>query len=63
MFHAEHYGDIFFHVHQLLRKLEGHLQLHVPLFIPPPYPVVSQYILFYEVRRNMKTHQEEENSR
>ena len=53
-FHAEHDGDIYFHVQQLLRKLEGLLQPHVSLFIPPPYPVLSQYIPFYEVRRNLK---------
>ena len=23
-------------------------------FYPPPYPVISQYIPFYEVRRNIK---------
>ena len=54
-FHAEHDGDIYFHVQELLRKLEGLLQPHVSLFIPPPYPVLSQYIPFYEVRRNIKT--------
>ena len=53
-FHAEHDGCIYFHVQQLLRKLEGLLQQHVSLFIPPPYPVLSQYIPFYEVRRNIK---------
>ena len=53
-FHAEHDGDIYFHVQQLLRKLEGLLQPHVSLFIPPPSPVLSQYIPFYEVRRNIK---------
>ena len=52
-FHAEHDGDIYFHVQQLLRKLEGLLQPHVSLFIPPPSPVLSQYIPFYEVRRNI----------
>ena len=55
-FHAEHDGHNYFHVKQLLRKLEGLLQPHVSLFIPPPYPVLSQYIPFYEVRRNIKTH-------
>ena len=55
-FHAEHDGCIYFHVQQLLRKLEGLLQPHVSLFIPPPSPVLSQYIPFYEVRRNIKTH-------
>ena len=53
-FHAEHDGCIYFHVQQLLRKLEGILQPHVSLFIPPPSPVLSQYIPFYEVRRNIK---------
>ena len=28
-FHAEHGGDIYFHVQQFLRKLEGLLQPHV----------------------------------
>ena len=54
-FHAEHDGCIYFHVQQLLRKLEGLLQPHVSLFIPPPSPVLSQYIPFYEVRWNIKT--------
>merc|ERR1712154_9552 len=53
-FHAEHDRCIYFHVQQLLRKLEGLLQPHVSLFIPPPSPVLSQYIPFYEVRRNIK---------
>ena len=53
-FHAEHDGDIHFHVQQFLRKLEGLLQPHLSLFIPPPSPVLSQYIPFYEVRRNIK---------
>ena len=53
-FHAEHDGDTHFHVQQLLRKLEGLLQPHVSLYIPPPSPVLSQYIPFYEVRRNIK---------
>ena len=53
-FHAEQDGCIYFHVQQLLRKLEGLLQPHVSLFIPPPSPVLSQYIPFYEVRRNIK---------
>ena len=53
-FHAEHDGYNYFHVKQLLRKLEGLLQPHVSLFIPPPSPVLSQYIPFYEVRRNIK---------
>ena len=53
-FHAEHNGDIYFHVQQLLRKLDGIIQPHVSLFIPPPSPVLSQYIPFYEVRRNIK---------
>merc|ERR1712154_680049 len=53
-FHTEHDGCIYFHVQQLLRKLEGLLQPHVSLFIPPPSPVLSQYIPFYEVRRNIK---------
>ena len=52
-FHAEHDGDIYFHVQQFLRKLEGLLQPHVPLFIHPLYPLLSQYIPFYEVRRNI----------
>ena len=43
-FHAEHDGQIHFHLQQCLRKLEGLLQPHVSLFIPPPYPVLSQYI-------------------
>ena len=54
VFPAEHDCDIYFHVQQLLRKLEGLLQPHVSLFIPPPDPVLSQYIPFYEVRRNIK---------
>ena len=37
-----------------LQKLEGFLQPQVSLFIPPPYPVLMQYIPFYEVRRNIK---------
>ena len=53
-FHAEHDGDIYFHVQQSLRMFKGLLQPHVSLFIPPPYPVLSQYIPFYEVRRNIK---------
>ena len=53
-FHAEHDGHNYFNVKQLLRKLEGLLQPHVSLFIPPPSPVLSQYIPFYEVRRNIK---------
>ena len=53
-FHAEQDGCIYFHVQQLLRKLEGLLQPHVSLFIPPPSPVLSQYIPFYEVRQNIK---------
>ena len=52
-FHTEHDGDIYFHVQQLLRKLEGLLQPHVSLFIPSPSPVLSQYIPFNEVRRNI----------
>ena len=52
-FHAEHDGDIYFYVQQFLWKLEGLLQPNVSLFIPPPYPVLSQYIPFYEVRRNI----------
>ena len=55
-FHAEHDGDIYLHVQQLSRKLEGLLQPHASLFIPPPYPVLSQYIPFYEVRRNIKNY-------
>ena len=35
-FHAEHDGDIYFHVQQFLQKLEGLLQHHVSLFIPLP---------------------------
>ena len=35
-FHAEHDGDIYFYVQQLLWKLEGLLQPHVSLFIPSP---------------------------
>ena len=58
-FHAEHDGCIYFHVQQLLRKLEGLLQPHVSLFIPPPSPVLSQYIPFYEVRRNIKKYVKE----
>ena len=53
-FHAEHDGDIYFYVQQILWKLEGLSQPHVSLFIPLPYPVLSQYIPFYEVRRNIK---------
>ena len=53
-FHTEHDGSIFFHVQQFLQKLEGLLQHHVSPFIPPS-PVLSQYIPFYEVRRNIKT--------
>ena len=53
-FHAEHDGHNYFHLKQLLRKLEGLLQPHGSLFIPPPSPVLSQYIPFYEVRRNIK---------
>merc|ERR1712154_315492 len=56
-FNAEHDGHNYFHVKQLLRKLEGLLQRHVSLFIPPPSPVLSQYIPFYEVRRKIKTQQ------
>ena len=41
-FHAEHDGDIYFHVQQLLWKLEGLLQPCVSLFVPPPYPVLSR---------------------
>ena len=52
---AEHDGDIYFHVKQFLRKLEGLLQPHMPPFIPPPSPVLSQYIPFYEGKRNIKT--------
>ena len=52
-FHAEQDGDIYFHAQQLLRMLEGLLQPHLSLFIPPPSPVRSQYIPFYEVRRNI----------
>ena len=54
-FHAEHDGHNYFDVKQLLRKLEGLLQPHVSLFFPPPSPVLSQYIPFYEVRRNIKS--------
>ena len=54
-FQAEHNGDIYFHVQQFLPKLEGLLQPHVSLFIPPPYPLLLQYIPFYEERRNIKT--------
>ena len=50
-FHAEHDGDIYFHLHIFLRKLEGLLQPHVSPFIPNP--VLSQYIMFYEGRRNI----------
>ena len=57
LFHPEHDGDIYFHVQQFLQKLDGLLQPHQSLFIPPPYPVLSQYILFYEVRQNIKTKQ------
>ena len=53
-FHAEHVVDIYFHVQHVLRKLEGLLQPNVSLFIPPPSLVLSQYITFYEVRRNIK---------
>ena len=53
-FHAEHDAVIHFHVQQLLRKLDGFLQPHVSLFIPPASAVLSQYIPFYEVRRNIK---------
>ena len=53
-FHADHDVDIHFHVQQLLRNLEGLLQLHLSPFIPPPFSVLSQYISFYEVRWNMK---------
>ena len=52
-FPAEHDGNIYFHVQLCLQKLEGLLQHHVSPFIPPS-PVLSQYILFYEVRRNIK---------
>ena len=51
---AEHDVDIYFHVQQFLQKLEGLLQHHVSPFIPPS-PVLSQYIPFYEVRRNIKS--------
>ena len=51
-FPAEHDGDIYFHVQQFLQNLEGLLQHHVSPFIPPS-PVLSQYIPFYEVRRNI----------
>ena len=53
-FPAKHDGDIYFHVQQFLQKLEGLLQHHVSPFIPPPSPVLSQYIPFYEVRRDIK---------
>ena len=53
-FPAEDDGAIYFHVQQVLQKLEGLLQHHVPPFIPHPSPVLSQYIPFYEVRRNIK---------
>ena len=56
-FHAENDGDAYIHVQQLLRKLEGLLQSNVSLFIPPPSPVLLQYIPFYEIRRNIKTRQ------
>ena len=52
-FHAEHDGAIYFHVQNFFRKLEGLLQPHVSLFIPLPYLILSQYIPFYEVRRNI----------
>ena len=53
-FHAEHDGGIYVYVQQFLWKLEGLLKPHLSLFIPPPYPVLSQYIPFYEVRWNIK---------
>ena len=60
-FHAEHEGDIYFHIQQLLRKIEGLLQPLVSLFIlPPPPPVLSQCIPFYEVRWNIKSTQGEQ---
>ena len=52
-FHAEHDVNVYFHVQQFLQMLEGLLQPQVSLFIPPPYSVLSQYILFYEVRLNI----------
>ena len=54
-FHVEHVGDIYSHVRQLVPKLEGPLQPHISPFMPSPYPVLSQYIPFYEVRRNIKS--------
>ena len=58
-FHAEHDGDIYFYLQQFFWKLDGLLQPNVSLFYPPfPYPVLSQYIPFYEVRRNIKMHGE-----
>ena len=35
-FHAEHDGDTYFYLQQFLLKLEGLLEPHVSLFIPPP---------------------------
>ena len=48
-FHAEHDGDIYFHVQQFLQKLEGLLQHHVSPFIPPP---LSCTITVYSVLRS-----------
>ena len=60
-FPAEHDCDIYFHVQQLLRKLEGLLQPHVSLFIPPPILYYRNTdIPFYEVRRNIKKYPAEE---
>ena len=53
-FPTEHDCDVYFHVQFFfLQKLEGLLQHHVSPFISPS-PVLSQYIQFYEVRRNIK---------
>ena len=42
-FHAEHDGDIYFHVKQFLQKLEGLLQHHVSPFIRPLSCTITIY--------------------
>ena len=50
----EHDVDIYFHLQQLLQKLEGLLQPDVSPFIPPPILFYHKNdIAFYEVRRNI----------
>ena len=47
-FHAEHDGDIYFHLHQFFMKVRGFLQPHVSLFIPP----LSCTIVIHSVLRS-----------